>query len=119
MPETTRRLRGMVMTLTERCNLRCAYCYVPVERGRAMRPEAAAQAADWFVASAAADGELTLSFFGGEPFLASEELRQATSRVRAGLPGRTVRVTVPTNARIRATTRLPSAIRATRHKRSY
>jgi uncharacterized protein len=98
MPEMTRRVRGMVMTLTERCNLRCDYCYVPVERGRAMRPETAAQAADWFVANAAADGELTLSFFGGEPFLASAELRQATSRVRAGLPGRTVRVTVPTNA---------------------
>ena len=98
MPETTRRLRGMVMTLTERCNLRCDYCYVPVERGRSMRPETAAQAADWFVANAAADGELTLSFFGGEPFLASAELRQATSRVRAGLPGRTLRVTVPTNA---------------------
>jgi uncharacterized protein len=98
MPETTRRLRGMVMTLTERCNLRCDYCYVPVERGRDMRPETAAQAADWFVANAASEGELTLSFFGGEPFLAGQGLRQATSRVRAGLPGRAVRVTVPTNA---------------------
>jgi radical SAM protein with 4Fe4S-binding SPASM domain len=97
MPETTRRLRGMVMTLTERCNLRCDYCYVPVERGRSMSAETAARATDWFVANAATEGKLTLSFFGGEPFLAAAELQRATQRARAGLAGQAVRVTVPTN----------------------
>jgi len=99
MPETTRRLRGIILTLTERCNLRCDYCYVPVERGRTMTPEVADRAVDWFVANAAEAGTLGLSFFGGEPFLAAEQMRRTTSRMRNLVHvNRRVRVVTPTNA---------------------
>jgi uncharacterized protein len=99
MPETSNRLRGIILTLTERCNLRCDYCYVPVAQGRTMTPQVADRAVDWFVASAAADGTLGLSFFGGEPFLAAEQMRRATTRMRDLLPAnRRVRVVTPTNA---------------------
>jgi uncharacterized protein len=99
MPQATKRLRGMILTLTERCNLRCDYCYVPVERGRTMTREVADRAVDWFVAGAADEGTLGLSFFGGEPFLASEQMRRATRRMRDLVPAnRCVCVTTPTNA---------------------
>jgi uncharacterized protein len=89
----------MILTLTERCNLRCDYCYVPVEHGRTMTQETADRAVDWFVANAADDGTLGLSFFGGEPFLAGEQVRRAVARVRALVPSdRRVRVVTPTNA---------------------
>jgi organic radical activating enzyme len=99
MPETIKRLRGIILTLTERCNLRCGYCYVPVEQGRTMTPEVAARAVDWFAANAAEDGTLGLSFFGGEPFLAAEQMRRVTAHLRARVPDhRRVRVVTPTNA---------------------
>ena len=99
MPETIRRLRGIILTLTERCNLRCDYCYVPVEQGRTMTPEVADRAVDWFAANAAEEGTLGLSFFGGEPFLATEQMRRMTGRMRNLVPAhRRVRVVTPTNA---------------------
>ena len=99
MSESTKRLRGIILTLTERCNLRCDYCYVPVERGRTMTSEVADCAVDWFVANAAEEDTLGLSFFGGEPFLAAEHMRRATGRMRNLVPAhRRVRVVTPTNA---------------------
>jgi len=97
MPDKPVRLRGMILTLTERCNLRCDYCYVPVERGQTMSRETAERAVDLLAANAAAEGELNLSFFGGEPFLAGTEMRLSVERVRARLPGRVLRVVTPTN----------------------
>lgn len=92
------RLDGMVLTLTERCNLRCQYCYVPVARGRTMTPEIADRAVDLLLEHAADGGTLRLSFFGGEPFLAADLMRRAVARARAGVrSGQTVRVLTPTN----------------------
>jgi uncharacterized protein len=98
MPEPSLRPRGMILTLTERCNLRCSYCYVPVERGTSMTPEIADRAVDWFVEHAAPQVPLNLSFFGGEPFLARSEMRRTVERLRGAVgAGRQVRVVVPTN----------------------
>jgi uncharacterized protein len=91
------RLRGLTLTVTERCNLRCGYCYVPVERGRTMPAETADAAVDLLLRHAAADGELSLSFFGGEPFLVPDLLERAIDRARRGAPDRKVRVATPTN----------------------
>jgi len=92
------RLDGMVLTLTERCNLRCQYCYVPVARGRTMTPEIADRAVDLLLERAADGGALTLSFFGGEPFLAADLMRRTVARARAGVrPGQSIRVLTPTN----------------------
>jgi len=98
MPDSPRQLRGVILTLTERCNLRCDYCYVPVERGQAMKREIVDRAIDWFAGNACDEGTLGLSFFGGEPFLARGHMRRAMSRLRALVPeGRPVRVVTPTN----------------------
>jgi hypothetical protein len=47
------RLRGLTLTVTERCNLRCGYCYVPVEHGRTMSPEISDGAVDLLLRHAA------------------------------------------------------------------
>jgi len=92
------RLRGMTLTVTERCNLRCGYCYVPVDRGRTMSDEIAAAAVDLFARHAAGDGEVSLSFFGGEPFLSTELMGRSIERTRRAMgSGRRVRVATPTN----------------------
>lgn len=85
----------MTLTVTERCNLRCAYCYVPVERGRTMRSTVADAAVDLLARHAAPEGAVTLSFFGGEPFLARALVRRAADRARS--IGRS-RLTATTNA---------------------
>jgi uncharacterized protein len=92
------RLRGMTLTVTERCNLRCGYCYVPVERGRTMTSEVIDAAVDLFVRHAADVPEVSLSFFGGEPFLEVPLMRQAIGLAQERFAGaRKVRVATPTN----------------------
>jgi len=92
----TPRLSGMTLTLTERCELRCTYCYVPVERGRAMSPEIVDRAIDLFAVHSVERGTISLSFFGGEPFLARDRMRQSIERARATF-GERLRVVTPTN----------------------
>ncbi len=68
------RLTDITLVLTERCNLRCPYCYVPKDEaghgGRTMSEEVALAAVDRFLANAPSGKDLSISFFGGEPFLA-------------------------------------------------
>jgi len=88
-------LRSLTLVVSERCNLRCAYCKVPKETARSMRPETVDAAVDWLVREGAA--EPVLSFYGGEPFLESELLIRAVERARKAF-GTRVRVNTPTNA---------------------
>ncbi|HEX7603769.1 MAG TPA: radical SAM protein [Polyangiaceae bacterium] len=91
-------LRSMTLTVTERCNLRCAYCYVPVARGRTMSEGVADAAVELLARHAAPEGTVTLSFFGGEPFLATTLLRRAAERARSvARDGRRLRLTTTTN----------------------
>lgn len=92
------RLSSLTLTVSEKCNLRCSYCYVPFERGRSMSPEVARKAVD-LLAEHAADGEVTLSFFGGEPLLSLDLCRSAVEQTRRAVDGkRRLRVLLPTNA---------------------
>lgn len=88
----------MTLTVTERCNLRCTYCYVPVARGRTMRPEVLDAALDLFFDRHADEGPLSLAFFGGEPLLAKDLVWRAMARAeRVEATGQVVRVSTPTN----------------------
>jgi uncharacterized protein len=93
---TQPRLRELTLTVTERCNMRCSYCYVPVDRGRSMSPATVDAGVDLLLRHAAPGRRLDLSFFGGEPFLRPDLLERAIVRARAG--GRDVRAALPTNA---------------------
>lgn len=75
-------LRKVTLVVTERCNQRCSYCYVATERGRSMSPETARAAVDLLFDHGRRIGTLSLSFFGGEPFLASGLIETAAEHAR-------------------------------------
>ena len=98
MTQSSPKLRELTLTLTDQCNLRCAYCYVPAGRDNRMKPDVIDAAVGLFADHADATADLTLSFFGGEPFLAREGMVRAIDGARAKLgASRTLRVATPTN----------------------
>lgn len=79
-------LRQMTLTVTERCNQRCGYCYVDTEGGGEMTRATAGRALDLLFQHAAPTGTLTVSFFGGEPFLVPARLREIAEDALARAP---------------------------------
>lgn len=73
-------VRNLYLLVAGDCNLTCAYCYA--QRGSfgggsgAMSPETLRTALERFVPT---DGTLVVSFFGGEPLLELDLLRQAVA----------------------------------------
>ena len=82
------RFTDITLVLTEQCNLRCSYCYVPKEApgGRTMTEEVALAAVDRFLDRAPSGKELSISFFGGEPFLARELMERVIDHARKRRP---------------------------------
>ena len=65
------RSHGFIIMPTEKCNLRCTYCYEAFEHGR--MSEANAQALCRAIEVAASrTNDFSLGFFGGEPLLCSD-----------------------------------------------
>ncbi len=63
--------------LTHDCNLRCPYCFTGDKQAREMTPETARQTAEMVVAYAKEHGQRAVfSFFGGEPMMAFDVLRE-------------------------------------------
>lgn len=89
-------LQNVTLTVTERCNLRCGYCYAPVARGRTMTDEVADCAIDLFARHRDPQAKPSLSFFGGEPFLVAPLMRRAIDRARQRVAGE-LRVLTTTN----------------------
>lgn len=86
-------IRSLVLRLTERCNLRCAYCYAAVEREVPdMTPELARRAVELCCPPG---GELRVQFTGGEPLLALETMEAVCALGRE--TGRRLRLSVQTN----------------------
>jgi uncharacterized protein len=89
------RFCDLTLVLTERCNLRCSYCYVP-QRPREMPLSTALAGLEWLLGQAPPGRDLSVSFFGGEPLLAEPVLlaiiAHGRGRRRSGL-----RFMTPTN----------------------
>jgi uncharacterized protein len=85
----------LTLMLTEQCNLRCPYCYVP-KTERRMPEELALRATDFLLDRAPAGADLSLSFFGGEPLLELPLIERVVER-GLGRHGKGLRFTMPTN----------------------
>ena len=87
----------VTLVLTHDCNLGCSYCYTGAKFSKRMTPETAAKAVE--LAFSGGARETQLSFFGGEPLLAYEQLvRSATeARARASASGVGLKMSVTTN----------------------
>lgn len=71
----------VTLVLTHRCNLGCGYCYAGEKRRQEMDDEVMGRAIGLLWADGAEAAQL--SFFGGEPFLAFEQMKRATALAEA------------------------------------
>ena len=96
-------VRTLMVYLDEDCNLRCHYCFVNKKRRR-MSTETIHKIPEFaFRDDVAGRGrELQINFFGGEPFLAVDEMELLARlmRARARRQDRDVRFSVTTNGTI-------------------
>lgn len=91
-----------VLMVTEKCNLRCKYCY---ENGRyeaaakSNMPEKVAYKAVDFLLEDSSRKECNLTFFGGEPLINSNLIRSVVdyAKCRAAKKGKTFRFSMTTN----------------------
>lgn len=87
-------VRSLVLRLTERCNLRCAYCYA--DRGETAIPDMTEELALEAVSLCCPEGgSLRIQFTGGEPLLRLEIMEAVSAFGRA--TGRRLRLAVQTN----------------------
>ncbi|MDR2558430.1 MAG: thioether cross-link-forming SCIFF peptide maturase [Oscillospiraceae bacterium] len=94
-------LKSMCLHVSHDCNLRCAYCFaedVVDERG-IMSVETAKRAVDFLIANSKDREHLEMDFFGGEPLLAWETIKEAVSysKQEGARLGKQFKFTVTTN----------------------
>lgn len=70
-----KKTRGITLTLTENCNLNCTYCYENNKSKKRMNFDIAKEIIDKELGGDE-DEVVTIDFFGGEPFLEFELMRQ-------------------------------------------
>ena len=87
----------LILSLTHRCNLRCAYCYAGRSMARAMPLSVACKALDYAFRSP--DPAVNLTFFGGEPLLEPDLIDAIAqqAQARAATSGKTLRMGLTTN----------------------
>jgi uncharacterized protein len=97
-------LRQLILSVTERCNLRCRYCFHTASRAgyRAhgvvdMTRETAVEATQFFLDRADPDHAPVISFYGGEPLLVPEVLKSVIESVRCHPRNPEVMLAVDTN----------------------
>lgn len=67
-------IKSAALFLTEDCNLRCRYCYVP-KKPRRLAPKVGREAVDFMLAAPPSIKKVSICFFGGEPLLEFETLK--------------------------------------------
>ncbi|MBU2500599.1 radical SAM protein [bacterium] len=99
-----RDLRHLVLTVTERCNLRCRYCLhgadLPWVRGhgtRRMSLENASRAVTYYLDRCSGAGRPAVSLYGGEPLLEFDLVASIVEVIRAHPRGRDALVSIDTN----------------------
>lgn len=90
-----RRLQRIFLTLTDRCNLTCTYCYQDDKSSRSMDWDTLRAGLDLALASDEPDVEIV--FFGGEPLLEWSNIRRAIDYVEARRTSDAIRYGLITN----------------------
>src|SRR5512135_3763440 len=95
---------SLILTVTHACNMRCSYCYAGRKSSARMSEDIGCKSLDRAIASIEPAGELTLSFFGGEPLLQPQLIADLIDYARQQATGRNiaVRPSLTTNGTIDA-----------------
>lgn len=72
----------VTITLTEKCNLQCTYCYEKHKAPRSISFERAKEILDYEFQVDDGMSEIEVDFFGGEPFLAFETMRRLVEYIK-------------------------------------
>lgn len=103
-PVQPRRPKALCLHVAHDCNLRCGYCFASTGdfglRRELMPPAVGRAAVDFLLAASGPVDGLEIDFFGGEPLLALETVREtvAYGRRRAAAAGKRIHFTLTTNA---------------------
>lgn len=89
------------LCITQQCNLRCGYCYIE-KQGKRMSISVADKIVDFIFSTAQYGDKINIGFFGGEPLLEFELLKQITLMIEAhpDFEPERVELTVVTNGTI-------------------
>ena len=96
-------LRMLTLQVTKNCNLRCSYCifsggYYNREHGTEhMKFETAIRAIDYAIVHSKNAEEFGFSFYGGEPLLAFDLIRDCIRYIRTRYPDKNPCLTITTN----------------------
>lgn len=74
-------IKSVSITLTQSCNLACVYCYEHHKSSNTINLETAKNIIDKELADCAGFDRVEIDFFGGEPFLAFDEMRELTDYI--------------------------------------
>jgi uncharacterized protein len=83
--ETTS-LKSVALCLTHACNLRCRYCYAGAKAGRSMTANTAVETLNFLAKQS--EGPCAITFFGGEPLLQLELIKEVVARGKSEFPGK-------------------------------
>ena len=99
-----RRVKQLTLQVTQQCNLRCHYCAYSglytmnrTHCGKRMDFETARKAIDFLFAHSLEQTEVVIGFYGGEPLLEFELIRQCVAYVHDINEGKKVRFNMTTN----------------------
>jgi uncharacterized protein len=101
--QETTPLKALCLHVSHDCNLRCSYCFAgegDFGTGRAlMTPETARRAVEFLIERSGRRRSLEIDFFGGEPLLAFDTVRETVGYARrmAQERGKAFRFTMTTN----------------------
>lgn len=100
-----RKLRSLLLQVTQRCNFRCSYCIYSEDAQQGQRSHAnkdlswerAKQAIDFFYRHSIDSERVNIGFYGGEPLLAFERIQQIVSYSRKRFLGKTLHFSMTSN----------------------
>ena len=97
----------LTLQVTCQCNLRCSYCAYSgnyknqrTHSSKTMSLEVMKKSVDFLMAHSHGVGEVVLGFYGGEPLLEFEKIKDCVEYVKNTYPGKSVKYSMTTNGTI-------------------
>lgn len=98
------RMHHLILQVTQQCNLRCGYCifgggykHARTHSAKRMDFATAKKAIDFFLEHSSERGDLHIGFYGGEPLLEFDLMKQCVHYAEAAVEGKTIHFGMTTN----------------------